>query len=115
MNSYVETPENLRALAERYAIASILYYTGDVPCTGMTDAVFDGICHYLLENEAWKVVPWLERDMLAAGSGYDLSVYPAELHEKAAEQASKPCVCVRCMAVRGEIKDPDVLRRLGCT
>jgi hypothetical protein len=33
---------------------------------------------------AWRKVPWLEKEMLKAGSGYDLSKFPEKLH-KAAE------------------------------
>lgn len=100
-------------LAREYAIASIIYYGGSGKCTGMSDANFDGICDWLLKGQAWNVVPWLEREMLKAGSGYDLSRYPEELHVEAGVRISRPCPCTRCMADRGEIKDPDVLRRLG--
>jgi hypothetical protein len=62
----------------------------------------------------WKRFGWLEEGMLAAGSGYDVSVIPQVYHEIAKEVMRDPCNCLRCMAARGEIKDPEVLERLGC-
>lgn len=99
--------------AELYAVASIIYYTSKGHCTGHSDAQFDGLCHWLLEHESWKQIAWLEHDMLRAGSGYDVSKFPPELHARAAAQLESPCPCVRCMCHRGEIQDPDVYARLG--
>lgn len=70
--------------AESYAVASIVYYGGH-ESEFMRDAQFDGLCSYLLSRQAWRVVPWLEREMLKAGSGYDVSKFPPELHEAARE------------------------------
>lgn len=71
--------------AAKYAVASILYYRHS--CSPWTDAQFDGVAYALLEAKAWKRFPWLEREMLMAGSGYDLDKFPAEYHELAAELA----------------------------
>lgn len=76
-------PRDVLDYADSYAIASILYYSGDAPENFMTDGQFDGICSFLLAARAWRVVPWLEKNMLKAGSGYDLERFPLELHEAA--------------------------------
>ncbi len=99
--------------AELYAVASIIYYGSKGRCTGYSDAQFDGLCHWLLEHESWKRIEWLERDMLRAGSGYDVPIFPPELHARAADQLVSPCTCLRCMCQRGEIQDPEVYARLG--
>lgn len=83
------------AVAERYAVACIIYY-GNGGDTGMSDARFDGFCAWLLGRQAWKRFPYLERGMLAAGSGYDLAKFPKELHEKAATEMGQPCGCQAC-------------------
>lgn len=75
-------PDDLVRYAEEYAVASIIYYGGH-PGEFMSDARFDGLCDWLLKNKAWETVPWIEREMLLAGSGYDLSKFPVELHKVA--------------------------------
>ncbi len=72
--------------AERYAVASIMYYGLSGTDTGLTDAQYDGFCNWLLRRQAWKRIPWLEKEMLRCGSGYDTSKFPAELHERANAQ-----------------------------
>ena len=74
--------------AGRYAVASIIYYGDTGVDTGMTDAQYDGLCDWLLKRQIWKRFPWLERDLLLAGSGYDTSKFPLEFHERAKTQMS---------------------------
>ncbi|MCI0659232.1 MAG: hypothetical protein L0170_19430 [Acidobacteria bacterium] len=102
-------------IAESYAVAAIIYYGDSGRCPGLSDAEFDGRADWLLQRKAWKRFPYLEQSMLAAGSGYDLEKFPRHLHARAATQLAGPCPCLRCMAQRGEIKDPEVLQRLGVT
>jgi len=101
--------------AERYGVAAIIYYGGSGRCPGMTDAQFDGLADWLLQAKAWKRFPWLEKSMLAAGSGYDLARFPEHLHETARKRLERACDCLACAVQRGEIKDPEVLERLGVT
>lgn len=75
--------------AERYAVASIIYYSDTGIDTGMNDAQFDGICDWLIKRKVWGRIPWLEYDMLRAGTGYDTSKFPPELHEKARAQMER--------------------------
>ncbi|MEE8551557.1 MAG: hypothetical protein V3T08_09930 [Gemmatimonadota bacterium] len=72
--------------AERYAVASIIYYGNTGIDTGMTDAQYDGFCDWLLQRQAWKRVPWIERELLICGSGFDTSKFPPELHARAQAQ-----------------------------
>ncbi len=67
-------------LGNLYALACICYYQHDFSPT--SDAMFDSLCLYLLENldEALAnragglgAEKYLDEDMLAAGSGYDMS------------------------------------------
>lgn len=70
--------------AEAYAIASIVYYSGwDTPF--MSDAQFDGLCDWLLKQESYRRIEWLDRGTLIAGSGYVLSDFPEYLHAAARE------------------------------
>ena len=98
--------------AERYAVASIIYYTSPGKCAGMNDAQFDGFARWLLKHRSWKRIPWLEKGLLIAGTGYDVKKFPRYLHERATEKLMKPCPCIYCMLARGEIKDPDTIERL---
>lgn len=82
--------------AERYAVASIIYYGSPGVNPGMTDAQFDGICERLKKRKAWKRVPYLEQQMLNAGSGYDLAKFPPELHARAGARMGKSCHCMVC-------------------
>lgn len=77
-------PGGMRAYAEEYAVASIVYYSGAAR-EFMSDARFDGLCDTLLKAKAWKEFPWIEREMLIAGSGYDLAKFPQTLHDAAKE------------------------------
>ncbi len=72
--------------AEKYAVASIIYYSDTGIDTGMSDAQYDGFCDWLLKRQAWQRIPWIERDMLLAGSGYDTKGFPPELHARAKAQ-----------------------------
>jgi hypothetical protein len=108
------TDEELeREYAERYAVASIIYYGSPGRCTGMTDAQYDGFADWLRQRRSWLRVAWLEESMLTAGSGYDLTAFPAYLHERARDQLERLCDCLKCMAGRGDITDPEVLALLG--
>lgn len=89
-----QTPESLRCAdhwaagdilrwAQHYAVASIVYYGAFEYGPMMSDAEFDGRCAALLAASAWKQIPWLEREMLIAGSGYILEKFPADLWEAA--------------------------------
>lgn len=69
--------------AQEYAVACIVYYQSYPGGPIMSDYDFDDLCQALLKFEAWKQVPWLEEQMLVAGSGYDLKKFPADLHEAA--------------------------------
>lgn len=80
--------------ARKYAVACIAYYGNGESI--MSDAQFDGFCSWLLGRDAWRRVPYLERGMLIAGSGYDLAVFPPELHEAAAAILGHPCRCQIC-------------------
>ncbi len=75
-------PDDTLALAEEYAVASILYYRHDE--SFFEDARFDGTCTHLLQVRAWQVVPWLDRESLMAGTGY-AATFPTYLHEAAQE------------------------------
>lgn len=77
-------PDDAQHYAELYAVAAIIYYGGH-PGEFMRDAQFDGICGWLKAHKAWELFPWMEQDMLRAGSGYDLAKFPKELHEAAQE------------------------------
>lgn len=95
--------------AESYAVASIIYYSDTGVDTGLSDAQYDGLCDWLLRRQVWKRIPWIERDLLLTGSGYDTSGFPVELHERAQASLQKsassqpllfcpicedfPCVC----------------------
>ena len=79
-------PMDLQHYAEIYAVASILYYGYDE--SFFSDPAYDGICSALLDMKAWKKIPWIEKGMLKAGSGYDLKNFPRELHEAAEEWLS---------------------------
>lgn len=72
--------------AERYAIASVLYYRHHV--SPMPDEEFDQLCHWLLEVRAWEQVPWLEEASLRAGTGYTLN-FPPELIARAEANVTK--------------------------
>lgn len=79
-----DRPDGERALAEAYAVASILYYGHDESFT--SDACFDGGCRYLLEAGAVARVPWIDRASLVAGSGAALVPhFPAYLKDAAAD------------------------------
>jgi len=108
----VTDQEYERHLAEQYAVASIIYYTGTGRCPGMTDAQYDGHAAWLLSNKVWQRVTWLDEEMLIAGSGYDVKVFPEYLHKRAARRLAASCDCLRCMLRRGEISDPEVIARL---
>lgn len=73
---------DLLAYAQEYAVAAIIYYAG-FPAEFMSDHRFDGLCSALLNRKAWKEFPWIEREMLIAGSGYDVAQFPQELHDVA--------------------------------
>lgn len=75
---------DLQHYAELYAVASIVYYGGH-PGEFMSDTQFDGLCSWLLGHKAWERFLWMEREMLVAGSGYDLAKFPKEMHEAAQE------------------------------
>lgn len=100
-------------VAEEYAIASILYYDLAVPCTGVSDGQFDTWCDWLRRRGADARIPWLDPEMLQAGSGYETAEFPRYLHEEAWWRTMELCQCVNCLADRGEIVDPEVLRRMG--
>ena len=72
--------------AERYAVASIVYYSNTGIDTGLSDAQYDGFCDFLLQRQAWKRIPWIERDMLLCGSGFDTKKFPSRLHARAQAQ-----------------------------
>ena len=77
-------PDDMLALAEEYAVASIIYYGGS-PGEFMSDGRFDGTCRTLLKAQAWRQMTWLEREALIAGTGYDTKVFPHYLHRAAAQ------------------------------
>jgi hypothetical protein len=81
---------DLKAYAEEYAVASIIYYSGLECGEFMSDARFDGLCQTLLERKAYKTIPWIDRESLIAGTGYDTKVFPEHLHEVAREWAESP-------------------------
>ena len=69
-------------LANLYAIASICYYKQDF--SPMSDATFDALCLHLLDNLDEALADragglgeekFLKADMLAAGSGFDTSLF----------------------------------------
>ncbi len=67
----VRTPEGRAA---KYAVASVLYYQHDV--TIWSDGEFDALCRTMLDEGDADHVPWLEPEMLRAGSGYDMTKLP---------------------------------------
>lgn len=87
------THGDLQHGVELYAVASIVYYGGH-PGEFMSDAQFDGLCSWLKAGKAWEWFPWMEQDMLRAGSGYDLAKFPKELHEAAQEWLTSPAPVV---------------------
>lgn len=82
-------PDDELEAAERYAVASALYYGRPDADPLMTDPEFDGLCAWLLERQAWKRHPWLEREALIAGTGYDLARLPEDLRALAASMPAR--------------------------
>lgn len=68
-------------LAREYALACILYYGHDVSI--MPDTAFDALTRRLLKDRTFERIPWVEEELLSAGSGYDLTIFPPDLHELA--------------------------------
>jgi hypothetical protein len=79
-----DRPDGELALAESFAVASILYYAHDESFT--SDPCFDGGCRYLLDAGATARIPWIDRASLVAGSGAALvPLFPGYLQDVAAD------------------------------
>ncbi len=81
---------DLQAYADAYAVACILYYGFDESC--MRDYQHKGLSDTLVKAKAWKKpgMGWLDRDMLACGSGYDLNQFPMRYHDAAQDWLDDP-------------------------
>lgn len=80
---------DLLAYAQEYAVAAIIYNSG-FHAEFMSDSRFDGLCSALLARKAYDEFPWVEYEMLIAGSGYDTTQFPQELHQVAKAWMAAP-------------------------
>jgi len=74
---------NLVRLSNLYAVACVCYY--NYAFSPMQDATFDSLCQFLYDHfeEAQAAGVWsgvLDKDMLAAGSGYHWSEFRLPIH-----------------------------------
>lgn len=70
--------------AAKYAVAAIIYYR-ETGSSMLLDCEFDGLRSWLLTNQVYQRVDWLEKDMLMPDARHDLGRYPAHLHRMADE------------------------------
>ena len=82
----------------RYGFAAVAYYGNEE--SPWTNGEFDELCSILLADGTYDRVAFVEKELLQAGSGYDMKAFPEWIHQLVGEHIGRPCACTACQEKR---------------